>query len=90
MGKRKSRSKAAPKKKVKLDDTFRCPFCNHGDSVECTILYKKSLGEAKCYVCSESYSTNVTPLTHPIDIYSEWIDACEAVNCHEDDDGADN
>ncbi|KAK2990755.1 hypothetical protein RJ640_003823 [Escallonia rubra] len=77
MGKRKTRSKQITKKQVKLDTTFRCPFCNHGDSVEYTIFYKESLGKAKCSVCLESYNTNVTPLTHAIDIYNfvtiSWI-----------------
>lgn len=36
MGKRKSRAKPAPKKRMdKLDTVFSCPFCNHGTSVEC-------------------------------------------------------
>lgn len=36
MGKRKSRAKPAPKKRMdKLDSFFSCPFCNHGSSVEC-------------------------------------------------------
>lgn len=36
MGKRKSRAKPPPKKRMdKLDTVFSCPFCNHGSSVEC-------------------------------------------------------
>ncbi|GMI70481.1 hypothetical protein HRI_000717400 [Hibiscus trionum] len=36
MGKRKSRAKPAPKKRMdKLDTVFSCPFCNHGTYVEC-------------------------------------------------------
>ncbi|MBA0569297.1 hypothetical protein Goarm_005630, partial [Gossypium armourianum] len=36
MGKRKSRAKPAPKKRMdKLDTVFSCPFCNHGTGVEC-------------------------------------------------------
>ena len=36
MGKRKSRAKPPPKKRMdKLDTVFSCPFCNHGTSVEC-------------------------------------------------------
>lgn len=36
MGKRKSRSKPPPKKRMdKLDTVFSCPFCNHGTSIEC-------------------------------------------------------
>ena len=39
MGKRKSRAKPPPKKRMdKLDTVFSCPFCNHGNSVECRML----------------------------------------------------
>lgn len=38
-------------------------------------------------ICQENFSTTVTALTEPIDIYSEWIDECERVNTLEDDDG---
>ncbi|KAK6157364.1 hypothetical protein DH2020_011612 [Rehmannia glutinosa] len=75
MGKRKSRAKPPPKKRMdKLDTVFSCPFCNHGTSVECRMI------------CQESFSTNVTALTEAIDIYSEWIDECERVNNQEDED----
>ncbi|ONI22636.1 hypothetical protein PRUPE_2G141500 [Prunus persica] len=69
MGKRKSsRAKPVAKKRMeKLDTAFCCPFCNHGSS-------------ALCSVCQESFSTTITPLTEPIDVYSEWIDECERVN----------
>ncbi|MBA0689515.1 hypothetical protein Goari_007241, partial [Gossypium aridum] len=36
MGKRKSKAKSAPKKRMdKLDAIFSCTFCNHGTGVEC-------------------------------------------------------
>lgn len=86
MGKRKSRAKPPPKKRMdKLDTVFSCPFCNHGSSVECRIDLKNLIGEASCGICQESFSTTVTALTEPIDIYSEWIDECERVNNFEDD-----
>lgn len=86
MGKRKSRAKPPPKKRMdKLDTVFSCPFCNHGTSVECRIDLKNLIGEASCGICQESFSTTVTALTEPIDIYSEWIDECERVNNFEDD-----
>ncbi|KAJ6794100.1 transcription elongation factor 1-like protein [Iris pallida] len=86
MGKRKSRAKPAPKKRMdKLDTVFCCPFCNHGSSVECIINMKELIGEAKCGICQESFSTAITALTEPIDIYSEWIDECERVNNVDDD-----
>lgn len=77
MGKRKSRAKPAPTKRMdKLDTIFSCPFCNHGSSVECIIDMKHLIGKAACRICEESFSTTITALTEAIDIYSEWIDEC--------------
>lgn len=53
--------------------------------MECRIDMKNLIGEASCRICQESFSTTVTALTEPIDIYSEWIDECERVNNPEDD-----
>ncbi|TVU12498.1 hypothetical protein EJB05_46149, partial [Eragrostis curvula] len=83
MGKRKSRTSkmlAQPKKKPKLDTAFDCPFCNNTGSVECSIDLKHHLAEAVCAVCKEAYSTSAHALTEPVDVYSEWIDACEQAN----------
>ncbi|GJZ64796.1 transcription elongation factor 1 [Tanacetum coccineum] len=139
MGKRKSRAKPAPRKRMdKLDTVFSCPFCNHGTSVEFKLLelegwaghmgdwvgngscisklnnfmtiavkyfravgstgmssylvlvttfsdMKNLIGEASCRICQENFSTTITALTEPIDIYSEWIDECERVNTVDDD-----
>ena len=86
MGKRKSRAKPPPKKRMdKLDAVFCCPFCNHRSSVECHIDMKNLIGEAIYNICKETYCTTVTNLTEPIDIYSEWIDECVRVNNIEDD-----
>ncbi|XP_057963768.1 transcription elongation factor 1 homolog isoform X1 [Malania oleifera] len=61
MGKRKSRAKPPPKKRMdKLDTVFSCPFCSHGTSVECRIDMKNLIGEAVCRICQESFSTTVT------------------------------
>ncbi|CAI0557819.1 unnamed protein product [Linum tenue] len=97
MGKRKSKAKPPPKKRMdKLDTVFSCPFCNHGTSVECRIDMKNMIGEASCGICQESFSTTISgicessvecTLSEPIDVYSEWIDECERVN-NPDDDGA--
>ena len=83
MAKRKSMSsKMAPRKKPapKLDITFCCPFCNHPDSVACTIDLKLLVATAVCYVCEEAYHTTAHYLTEPVDIYHDWIDACEQAN----------
>ncbi|VFQ97557.1 unnamed protein product [Cuscuta campestris] len=87
MGKRKSRAKPAPKKRMdKLDTVFDCPFCCNSKSVECRIDMKNLIAEAHCNDCKESYSTTATTLTEAIDVYSEWIDECERVNNLEDED----
>ncbi|PON37960.1 Transcription elongation factor [Parasponia andersonii] len=72
MGKRKSRKlKPATKKKIKLETTFDCPFCNRKDSVECELDNKEKkyrYGTASCWVCEEGYSTRINALTEPIDL----------------------
>ncbi|CAN6214944.1 unnamed protein product [Urochloa humidicola] len=81
MGKRKSRtSKVAPRKPAKLEKEFTCPFCNHPCAVECRIDLKERFAMASCRICSEKYFTRANALTEPVDVYSEWIDACEVAN----------
>ncbi|XLS74329.1 hypothetical protein HN51_031194, partial [Arachis hypogaea] len=46
---------------------------------------RMSNGKLLAGFCQESFSTTVTALSEPIDIYSEWIDECERVNNPEDD-----
>ncbi|GHP06330.1 hypothetical protein PPROV_000507700 [Pycnococcus provasolii] len=80
MGKRKT-SKAPPKKpRPKLSTTFNCPFCNHEKSVVAKMDLEKGLGIVECGRCGKSHVGRITPLSDPIDLYSEWIDACEEVN----------
>ena len=33
-----------------------------------------------CTVCLEDFQTSINYLSEPIDVYSEWIDACESAN----------
>ncbi|KAF2300269.1 hypothetical protein GH714_011252 [Hevea brasiliensis] len=72
------RSKRVVKKPVrveKLDTVFTCPFCNHPNAVVVSASDRKLfVGEAGCRACKASFSTSTTPLTEPIDIYTEWID----------------
>ncbi|PPS16432.1 hypothetical protein GOBAR_AA04134 [Gossypium barbadense] len=97
MGKRKSRAKPPPKKRMdKLDTVFSCPFCNHGTGVECRLDMKNLIGEAICRIVKKAFapplqilpffSSGSAALTEPIDIYSELIDECEKVNNFEDHD----
>jgi|UniRef100_U5FUJ7 transcription elongation factor Elf1 len=82
MARRKSRSNNRPvkKPKLKLDTVFPCPFCQHETSVGCSFNKDLNIGEISCSICHAGYETKLTPLTEPIDIYSEWIDECERVN----------
>ncbi|GMI70541.1 hypothetical protein HRI_000723400 [Hibiscus trionum] len=87
MGKRKSRAKSAPKKRMdKLDTVFSCPFCNHGTSVECRIDMKNLIGEASCRICQESFSSVITCIMILFNFSCEWIDECEWVNNHEEEE----
>ncbi|XP_005533943.1 PREDICTED: transcription elongation factor 1 homolog [Pseudopodoces humilis] len=68
MGRRKSKRKPPPKKKMTgtLETQFTCPFCNH---------------EKSCDVKIRVGALTAPPdLSEPVDVYSDWIDACEAAN----------
>ncbi|XP_017086247.1 transcription elongation factor 1 homolog [Drosophila eugracilis] len=82
MGRRKSKRKGAPRQKniVPLPILFDCPFCNHKQACEVKIDRIKNLGRVSCTVCQEMYQTSANYLTEPIDIYNDWIDACEKEN----------
>ncbi|RCV20537.1 hypothetical protein SETIT_4G064000v2 [Setaria italica] len=78
MGKRKlktSKSMAAPRKLLKLDTLFTCPFRGYPDAVGCHIDLKDRIAKA-----SESYFTSAHVLTAAVDVYCEWIDACKLAN----------
>ncbi|CAN3365354.1 transcription elongation factor 1 [Diutina catenulata] len=77
MGKRKSSAKPVKKIKQKLESTFTCLFCNHERSVICTLDKKNSLGELHCKICGQTFQTAINSLSQPVDVYSDWIDACE-------------
>lgn len=79
MGKRKATRKPPKKVRQKLEVTFTCLFCNHERSVICTLDKKNSLGELHCKVCGQSFQTAINSLSQPVDIYSDWIDACEDI-----------
>lgn len=39
-----------------------------------------SIGSLNCRVCGVQWQTRINHLSEPIDVFSEWIDACEAEN----------
>ncbi|KAI3426119.1 hypothetical protein D9Q98_008498 [Chlorella vulgaris] len=79
MGKRKSSAKAPPKKaRPKLQTVFACPLCNADKSVSCEMSRDTNIGGVKCNQCKAEWTMKIHQLSEPIDVYSEWIDACEA------------
>ncbi|KAF2205812.1 Elf1-domain-containing protein [Delitschia confertaspora ATCC 74209] len=79
-GKRKKASKpVAAKKKEKLATTFLCLFCNHENSVAVTLEKKVGVGNLQCKVCGQTFQTRINALSAPVDVYCDWIDACDAV-----------
>ncbi|KAK3297556.1 transcription elongation factor Elf1 like-domain-containing protein [Chaetomium fimeti] len=80
MGKRKSSSKPqGPKKRDPLPTTFTCLFCNHEKSVEVKLDKKAGCGHLQCKICGQRFQCGINYLSSPIDVYSEWVDAADAV-----------
>ncbi|KAK9321990.1 hypothetical protein V1517DRAFT_156551 [Lipomyces orientalis] len=80
MGKRKksTRKPQGPRKRDPLPTVFSCLYCNHEKSVVCRIDKKLKLGFLNCKVCGQHFQTQTNALSVPVDVYSEWIDACES------------
>ncbi|KAL4890385.1 hypothetical protein BDV59DRAFT_93013 [Aspergillus ambiguus] len=81
MGKRKksSRTPQQPKKREPLPTTFACLFCNHENSVVVKLDKKLGLGNLSCKVCGQRFQTGINYLSAAVDVYSDWVDACDAV-----------
>jgi len=81
MGKRKksSRKPQGPKKKAVLPTSFSCLFCNHEGSVNVKLDKKAGTGELSCKICGQHFQTGINYLSAAVDVYSDWIDACDAV-----------
>ncbi|XP_050702035.1 transcription elongation factor 1 homolog [Eriocheir sinensis] len=82
MGRRKSKRKPPPKRKniQPLDTQFNCPFCNHEKSCEVKMDKPRNAGRVSCRVCLEDFQCSINYLSEPVDVYNEWIDACETAN----------
>ncbi|RPB05863.1 Elf1-domain-containing protein, partial [Choiromyces venosus 120613-1] len=78
-GKRKksSRKPTGPKKNEPLATAFSCLFCNHEKSVTCKLDKKAGVGSLACKVCGQRFQANINYLSAAIDVYSEWVDACD-------------
>ncbi|KAN0072547.1 Transcription elongation factor Elf1 like domain containing protein [Elaphomyces granulatus] len=80
-GKRKksSRKPQGPKKGKPLPTSFACLFCNHENSVVVKLDKKLGLGNLACKVCGQRFQTGINYLSAAVDVYSDWVDACDAV-----------
>ncbi|KAI5803229.1 putative transcription elongation factor, partial [Geopyxis carbonaria] len=65
--------------KEPLSTTFNCLFCNHEDSVTCKLDKKAGIGQLQCKICGQQFQSNINYLSHAVDVYSEWVDACDEV-----------
>ena len=54
-----------------------CSNCTD-EVVECKMDLKNGTGSLACRMCSASYSMPIHHLHEPIDVFSEWLDDCEA------------
>lgn len=54
-------------------------FCNHEKSVVCELDKKSNIGTLRCKTCGQTFQSLINGLSQPVDIYSDWVDACEAV-----------
>ena len=82
MGRRKSKRKPPAKRKAiePLDVMFNCPFCNHEKSCEVKMDKSKNAAKIQCTICLEDFQATINFLSEPVDVYNEWIDACEMAN----------
>ncbi|KAI9677571.1 MAG: hypothetical protein M1817_006525 [Caeruleum heppii] len=81
MGKRKKAAKkpTGPRRREPLATTFPCLFCNHEKSVAVQLDKKAGAGHLSCKVCGQTFQTGINYLSAAVDVYSDWIDACDTV-----------
>jgi transcription elongation factor Elf1 len=62
-----------------LATTFTCLFCNHEKAVQVKLDKKAAVGDLWCKVCGQKWQTSINYLSAAVDVYADWIDACENV-----------
>lgn len=78
MGRRAKKAPVVTKKRVTLAKRFKCPFCANENAVECKMDNRAGVGSLQCRLCGASYQMPIHHLHEPIDVFSEWLDDCEA------------
>lgn len=67
------------RKREPLATTFTCLFCNHEKAIQVKLDKKAGVGNLHCKVCGQRFQTGINYLSAAVDVYSDWIDACENV-----------
>mmetsp|Transcript_16392 Transcript_16392/g.22824 ORF Transcript_16392/g.22824 Transcript_16392/m.22824 type:complete len:173 (+) Transcript_16392:84-602(+) len=78
MGRRAKKAPVKTKKRAILAKRFKCPFCANDETVECKMDLRAGVGSLACRLCAASYQMPIHHLHEPIDVFSEWLDDCEA------------
>lgn len=78
MGRRAKKAPVQTKKRPTLAKRFKCPFCANEDVVECKMNFRQGTGSLACRLCGASYQMPIHHLHEPVDVFSEWLDDCEA------------
>mmetsp|Transcript_684 Transcript_684/g.1656 ORF Transcript_684/g.1656 Transcript_684/m.1656 type:complete len:169 (-) Transcript_684:126-632(-) len=78
MGRRAKKAPVQTKKRPTLAKRFKCPFCSNENAVECKMDFKAGTGALACRLCGASYQMPIHHLHEPVDVFSEWLDDCEA------------
>lgn len=78
MGRRAKKAPVQTKKRPTLAKRFKCPFCANEDVVEAKMDFRSGIGALNCRLCGASYQMPIHHLHEPIDVFSEWLDDCEA------------
>mmetsp|Transcript_420 Transcript_420/g.491 ORF Transcript_420/g.491 Transcript_420/m.491 type:complete len:148 (+) Transcript_420:96-539(+) len=85
MGRRAKKAPVQTKKRATLAKTFKCPFCANDNVVECKMDFRKGTGSLACRVCDSNYQMPIHHLHEPVDVFSEWLDDCEAAQRPQED-----
>jgi transcription elongation factor Elf1 len=75
---KKNTKQVQTKKRPTLAKRFKCPFCANEDTVECKMDFRAGIGSLSCRLCGASYQMPIHHLHEPVDVFSEWLDDCEA------------
>lgn len=64
--------------------TLKCKFAGQlGEAVTSNLSIRdkgRSTARITCRVCLEDFQTTINFLSEPVDVYNDWIDACESAN----------